>query len=114
MIVETPIISGSVAVPDRATPEGVYYITNKALDQTLVGLPDPNNNNEPLYRTPVDYWMPFVGNMVGLHDASWQSYWGPEVYKTLDGSHGCVNLPPDIAEWCYGWIDVGTPVITHY
>ena len=58
--------------------------------------------------------MPFVGNMVGLHDASWQSYWGPEVYKTLDGSHGCVNLPPDIAEWCYGWIDVGTPVITHY
>lgn len=114
MIVETPIISGSVAVPGRNTPEGVYAITNKMLEQTLVGLPDPNNDNKPLYETLVHFWMPFIGNMVGLHDAYWQSYWGPEVYKTYDGSHGCINLPPDIAEWCYGWIDVGTPVITHY
>lgn len=114
MIVETPIISGSTAVAGRATPEGAYYITNKAVEQTLKGLPDPNNNGLPLYETLVHYWMPFIGNMVGLHDAYWQSYWGPEVYTTLDGSHGCINLPPDIAEWCYGWIEIGTPVITHY
>jgi lipoprotein-anchoring transpeptidase ErfK/SrfK len=25
-------------------------------------------------------------------------------------SHGCVNLPLDVAEWLYGWAPVGTPV----
>jgi lipoprotein-anchoring transpeptidase ErfK/SrfK len=25
-------------------------------------------------------------------------------------SHGCVNLPLDIAEFLYRWADIGTPV----
>jgi lipoprotein-anchoring transpeptidase ErfK/SrfK len=25
-------------------------------------------------------------------------------------SHGCVNLPMDVAAWMYGWADVGTAV----
>ena len=111
---ETCIISGSVAVAGRDTPTGVFYVTNKARNQTLVGLPDPNNNYEPLYRTLVYYWMPFIDNMVGLHDAYWQSYWGPDAYLTLAGSHGCINVPPAMAEWLYSVIQIGDVVITHY
>jgi len=25
-------------------------------------------------------------------------------------SHGCVNLPMDVAAWMYDWAPVGTPV----
>lgn len=111
----TPIISGSSAFgTSRLTPEGAYYITNKQREQVLKGLPDPNNDGKPLYETLVHYWMPFIGNMVGLHDAYWQSVWEDWVYTTADGSHGCVNLPPDVAVWCWDWISIGTPVITHY
>ena len=36
------------------------------------------------------------------------------VYLTESGSHGCVNLQPDVAEWAFGWLTVGTPVVVHY
>ncbi len=114
---ETPIISGTDAVEGRTTPTGVYYITNKARNQTLKGLPDENGN--PLYETFVSYWMPFVENMVGLHDADWQDwtqdyYSLSQVYHTLLGSHGCVNLPPSVAAWAWDYLSVGDVVITHY
>ena len=115
VVQSTPIISGSSAFgTSRLTPEGAYYITDKQRDQVLKGLPDPNNDYKPLYETLVHYWMPFIGNMVGLHDAYWQPVWEDWVYTTADGSHGCVNLPPDVAVWCWDWITIGTPVITHY
>lgn len=114
IVMQAPIISGSSAFgTSRTTPQGAYYITNKALNQTLVGLTDPATG-EPLYRTPVTYWMPFIGNMIGLHDADWQYVWEDWVYTTADGSHGCINLQPSVAAWCWDWITIGTPVITHY
>lgn len=114
LVADTDIISGSTAEPGRATPEGVYYITYKMTDQTLIGLPDPETG-EPKYETHVDYWMPFIGNMVGLHDAPWQSSFGGSLYTTLSGSHGCINLPPSVAQWAYyNYISVGDVVITHY
>lgn len=94
------------------TPTGVYCITGKATGQTLVGLADPDTG-EPEYETPVDYWMPFVGNLIGLHDASWQSDWSSSAY-TYAGSHGCVNLPAANAASLYGLIQVGDVVVVHY
>ena len=49
------------------------------------------------------YWMPFNGG-IGLHDASWRSKFGGEIYKN-SGSHGCVNLPRSVAETIYNNID---------
>jgi lipoprotein-anchoring transpeptidase ErfK/SrfK len=39
-----------------------------------------------------------------LHGTYWHSNFGTPM------SHGCVNLPMDIAAWMYGWADVGTAV----
>ena len=59
--------------------------------------------------------MPFVGNAVGLHDASWLSaaaFADPRAY-TYRGSHGCVNLPTDKAIELYNIIEAGVCVISH-
>lgn len=56
--------------------------------------------------------MPFYGN-VGIHDATWRSSFGGNIYKT-DGSHGCVNAPLYLAKTIYANIESGTPVICYY
>ena len=63
-------------------------------------------------RQPVSYWMPFNGN-IGMHDASWRSSFGGDIYKT-NGSHGCINLPVSVAQELYGYVEKGTPVICYY
>lgn len=55
--------------------------------------------------------MPFNGN-VGMHDASWRSSFGADIYLR-NGSHGCVNLPSKKAEVIYGYVEQGEPVIVY-
>ncbi|WP_026508849.1 L,D-transpeptidase family protein [Butyrivibrio sp. MC2013] len=86
LIIDCDCVSGKPTA-DRITPTGTYGITYKERDATLRG------SN---YSSDVKYWMPFNRN-VGLHDASWRSEFGGDLYVT-GGSHGCINLPPDIAE----------------
>lgn len=111
---DAPIVSGKPNGEDD-TPTGVYYLKSLQQDVSLKGPIDPATN-KPEWDSPVDYWMPFVGNMVGLHDAPWQpsSVFGDaEAYKTY-GSHGCVNLSPDEAAALFGIIQIGDPVIVHW
>ena len=53
--------------------------------------------------------MPFVYGQ-GLHDASWQTSFGGDTYKTK-GSHGCINLPPKVAAQVYENAYKGIPII---
>lgn len=111
---DAPIVSGKPNGEDD-TPTGVYYLKSLQQDVSLKGPIDPATN-KPEWDSPVDYWMPFVGNMVGLHDAPWQpsSVFGDaEAYKTY-GSHGCVNLSPDEAAALFGIIQIGDPVIVYW
>lgn len=88
----------------HSTPTGVFCIWSREKDRYLVG---------ETYNTHVDYWMPINWDGVGLHDAWWQTSFGGEVYKTANGSHGCINLPFEIAESIYNNASVGTPVIVY-
>ena len=54
-----------------ATPPGVFGITYKARNATLRGED---------YETPVNYWIPFNGN-IGLHDAVWRKSFGGDIYR---------------------------------
>ncbi|MDY2776934.1 MAG: L,D-transpeptidase family protein [Collinsella sp.] len=97
------------------TPPGVYRMNTCSRNVTLVGKKDPETG-EPEYKTPVAYWMPFVGGAIGLHDASWQassSFSNPNAYKSV-GSHGCVNLPPSKAAELYDIVKPGICVIVHW
>ncbi|MBR4169913.1 MAG: L,D-transpeptidase family protein [Lachnospiraceae bacterium] len=63
------------------------------------------------YATFVYYWMAFY-NHYGLHDATWRSKFGGDIYLT-DGSHGCVNMPKENAAKLYELVHVGTPVVLY-
>ncbi|MBE6471759.1 MAG: hypothetical protein E7000_08720 [Coriobacteriaceae bacterium] len=122
---ESDFISGS---PDgeHDTPYGTYMINLKESPSKLVGenvevvttsgkgkKKTTSVSYEPEYETEVQYWMPFVGNAIGFHDATWQPDFGGSMYMEGYGSHGCVNLSYDAAEELYGIITAGTPVIVH-
>lgn len=94
----------------NGTPAGTFSLTYKAKNQTLRGKKLPDGTYE--YETPVEFWMPFNGG-VGFHDATWQPTFGGQRYLT-NGSHGCVNLPYNVASQLYGLISAGVPVIVHY
>ena len=102
LVIESDFVSGN---PSRGndTPGGAYSITYKERNATLKG---------QNYRTPVSYWMPFNGN-IGMHDSSWRSTFGGSIYKT-NGSHGCINLPPKVAETIFENIEQGVPVLCYH
>ena len=106
------IISGN---PNKGndTPTGIYSFNAKERNQVLRGPKDPETG-EYEWESTVDLWMPFIGNSVGCHDASWQSWgsWYSGAYKTV-GSHGCVNLSHPSASQLYSLINVGDLVIVH-
>ena len=86
LVLESDFVSGNLN-RNNGSPDGVFKIVYRQKDATLVG---------ENYASNVNYFMPFAYN-VGLHDASWRSTFGGEIYKT-SGSHGCINLPEKIAK----------------
>lgn len=108
---ESDVVTGRVS-DNHPTPTGVYYINgNKGTKQKLIGL-DEDGDKKPDYENEVDWWMPFINNMVAFHDASWRSSFGGQIYVD-NGSHGCVNLPPEVAKQLYELAPVGTVVVVH-
>ncbi|MEG2517786.1 MAG: L,D-transpeptidase family protein [Raoultibacter sp.] len=97
---------------EHATPTGVFVVNGMESPSTLIGSMMPATG-EPEYKTKVDYWMPFVGNAVGFHDANWQSSFGGTRYADGYGSHGCVNLSPGDAAALYSTLSVGDVVVSH-
>ncbi len=109
IIWESAIVSGSPTA-DRATPYGVYDLNLKGRNVTLTGRDRAGNIT---YETPVAYWMPFIRNSIGCHDATWQSSFGGNRWRQGHGSHGCINLPLSKAESLYGLLKVGDVVVVH-
>lgn len=98
---ETDFVSGNVS-KGNGTPPGIFGITYKERNANLVGQG---------YNSAVSFWMPFNNN-VGMHDASWRKSFGGDIYLT-NGSHGCINLPKEIAGDVYDLIEKNTPVIVY-
>lgn len=101
LIVDSDFVSGNVS-KGNGTPVGAYPVTYTERDATLKG---------ENYASDVTFWMPYCGN-VGMHDASWRSSFGGNIYKT-SGSHGCVNLPYAAAKKIFENIAAGYPVLVY-
>ena len=105
LIVESDFVSGSVS-RNAETKTGVFPLAYKESPSVLVG-----ENAEDGYRQEVQFWMPFYEGQ-GLHDASWRSSFGGEIY-IYNGSHGCVNLPYQAAETIYNNIAAGMAIVIY-
>jgi lipoprotein-anchoring transpeptidase ErfK/SrfK len=101
IVLECDVVTGK---PSTQTPTGTYRILSKASPATLVG---------PGYARPVKYWMPFTNRGHGLHDASWQPWFGGDRWQA-GGSMGCVNMPEWAARDLYNVISVGDVVYIHW
>lgn len=102
LLLETDVVTGNTG-RKMGTPEGVNYVYAMQRNRILRG---------PGYASFVKYWMPVNGN-IGLHDASWRREFGGEIYMS-NGSHGCINLPSDIAPKLYEMLEIGVPVVMFY
>lgn len=108
---ESYLVSGNTSTR-HGTPTGVYAVnTYKGTNQTLIGF-DEDHDGKPDYKSHVNYWIPFVGNVVAFHDAPWRAKFGGSIYQ-YNGSHGCINLPADKAAELYNLVPVGTVVVVH-
>ena len=102
LALDAPIVTGDMR-RKRSTPSMVCYVYAKQKNRVLRG---------PGYASPVKYWMPVKGG-IGIHDARWRKEFGGEIYQT-DGSHGCINMPLEVAQQLYEQVEIGTPVIMFY
>ncbi len=102
VVLESDFVSGNMS-KGYVTPPGVFGLTYKTKNAVLRGAD---------YETPVNYWMPFNGN-IGMHDATWRSSFGGDIYLTR-GSHGCINLPLGKAADIYSYMSTGFPVVCYY
>ena len=96
LVLSTPVTTGKDSTP---TPKGYFNVLAKQTDQTLIGAD---------YEADVSYWMPIYGG-VGIHDASWRSYFGGSDYHTY-GSHGCINVEPGAMSTIYSLVQEGASV----
>ena len=110
LILASPCVTGLRGVRD--TSAGDWQVNAKETNRYLQGY----NSDGSRYKSWVNFWMPFHGGQ-GMHDAGWRGVshanYGGSIY-TYDGSHGCVNLPYDMAERLYNFAWVGMPVHIHY
>lgn len=97
LIISTDVTTGKPSTP---TPTGTFKVTGKARNTTLKGRD---------YISFVQYWIAFIGSSYGIHDASWRSTFGSNLYLT-EGSHGCINTPTPAVKKLYEYVKVGTPV----
>lgn len=98
LALSSPVVTGY----GGDTPYGTYSVLYKTTNARLVAA-------DKSYDTRVNYWMAFIGNSHGFHDATWRHSFGGNIY-TYDPTHGCVNMPYDAIESLYYMVEEGTPV----
>ncbi len=99
---ETPVLTTlvSTGTAETPTPVGQWRISVKLPSETMAGAIDG-----VAYHVPdVPHVMYFTDLGHALHGTYWHNNFGTPM------SHGCVNLPLDVAEWLYGWAPEGTCV----
>lgn len=110
VVMEADVVTGK-PTPDKETPQGVYSILEMKRNKVLLG--DIKANGQREYETLVAYWMRVTWTGIGFHDATWQTAFGGERYKTA-GSHGCINMSLSDAGRLYEMLEMYTPVVMHY
>jgi lipoprotein-anchoring transpeptidase ErfK/SrfK len=99
LFLESDISTGLELSP---TPKGTFAIYKKTPSRYMQG---PLPGFTDVYDLPGVPWnLYFTHEGAVIHGAYWHDSFGRPY------SHGCVNLPPEVAHELYTWADLGTPV----
>src|SRR5579875_3348377 len=108
------VTTGNHALP---TPMGTYSVQAKYHPYKFIS---PWPKSSPFYYAPsvVQWALYFRTGGYFIHDAPWRSVFGPGSNAQLGtpgnnytGSHGCVNVPGNVAQELFAWTPEDTPVI---
>ncbi|MDQ3696238.1 MAG: L,D-transpeptidase [Chloroflexota bacterium] len=100
MVMSTYVSTGTGNVPETVTPIGHWSILSKYDVEDMEG----TISDEYYFVEAVPHVMYFDNLGNAIHGAYWHNNFGTPM------SHGCVNLPLDIAAWMYAWAPIGTGV----
>ncbi len=104
------IVSGQTTSYARTTLEGLYKIVDKDVNHKMK---DRNADGEE-WDTTCNYWNRISDVGIGMHDSTWRGgAFGGDIYK-WNGSHGCINMSYDDAQYIYENVPIGTPVVMFY
>jgi lipoprotein-anchoring transpeptidase ErfK/SrfK len=101
VIFETYISSGAAGFE---TPAGTFFINSKTPVQDMEGVIGGEYYNVP----EVPSVMYFTGEGHAIHGTYWHSNFGAPM------SHGCINVPMDLAAYLYELAPIGTRVEIHF
>jgi hypothetical protein len=97
-IIESYVSTGTAETEAVTTPVGYWSVLTKFDSQTMEG----TISGEQYRVEDVPYVMYFDNLGNALHGTYWHSNFGYPM------SHGCVNLPMEVASFLYTWTDIGT------
>ena len=83
------------------TPAGFYTVNTKVPEQDMAGVIGGESYNVP----KVPDVLYFTNRGHAIHGTYWHENFGVPM------SHGCINLPMDVADWIYEWAPLGMPVL---
>jgi lipoprotein-anchoring transpeptidase ErfK/SrfK len=113
LVLTSLVTTGNRALP---TPKGTFHILVKFHPFTFIS-PWPKTSQFYYKPSKVQYAMMFREGGYYIHDAPWRSAFGPGTNSQLGtpgtnytGTHGCINVPPNVARELYGWTRNGTIV----
>lgn len=93
LLLDAPVVTGNKGTNDTPVGSYVLKVYNKRTNINLIGIN---------YNSHVNYWMPFIDNSIGFHDASWRTDNDYNNYTyTYNGSHGCINMQNNNAKILY-------------
>lgn len=107
------VTTGNKALP---TPTGTFQVLGFFHPYKFIS---PWPKSSPYYYAPsmVNYALLFRSGGYFVHDAPWRTAFGPGTNAATGtpgtnytGTHGCVNVPLDVAKFLYGWAELGTVV----
>jgi len=113
LVLTSLVTTGNKALP---TPAGPYHIEGKFHPFTFHS---PWKKGSPYWYPPskTQYAMLFREGGYFIHDAPWRSTFGPGTNQQLGtpgqnytGTHGCINVPSDVAQKLFTWAKLGTVV----
>ncbi|VEG55626.1 ErfK/YbiS/YcfS/YnhG family protein [Mycolicibacterium aurum] len=102
------VFPASMGRPEYPTPVGIYSVLGKerdvVMDSSSVGIPIDADDG---YLLDVEYAVRFTQRGLFVHSAPWAvNQMGYE-----NGSHGCIGLSTEDAEWYFNTVNVGDPII---